>query len=259
MRIDREQELLNHLQFSRHMSLSEAMTLMNISESTARRLFAKLEYNHLAIRTHGGIQLVTSFFDSYSFEHGAKTNIALKTLIGQKACSFVTNGDVIFCDSGTTIRCFCHALASYIQKNNLNVRFYTNSLANLEILAPYADITLIGGKYRINRKDFCGYLAEQSMNELYFNKCFIGADGYTHDGKFTTTDFETARLGEIAIRNSKQSFLLADSSKFMVATHIAYAPAEKLEAVITDSGISEYAINSLNNNSCRIIYAAEGV
>lgn len=58
MKQEREQELMTRLSLVQKLSLSEAMELLNVSESTARRMFAKLERDGFAIRTHGGVQCV---------------------------------------------------------------------------------------------------------------------------------------------------------------------------------------------------------
>ena len=56
MKNEREQELISRLSIVQKLSLAEAMELLGISESTARRMFSKLEADGVAIRTHGGIQ-----------------------------------------------------------------------------------------------------------------------------------------------------------------------------------------------------------
>ena len=255
MKDTNEQKLIMHLFVSQKLTLEETMNLLNISESTARRLFAKLEQNGLAIRTHGGIQCLGTAITSYSFEKGAKINMEQKSAIGHKACELVEDGDVIFCDSGTTIRCFCSELALYLKSNDISIKFYTNSTANVDILSPHIEVNLIGGRYRANRKDYCGYLAEHALSGLYFTKSFVGADGCINNSKFTTTDFETAKMNEIAIKNSKETFLLVDSSKFSSASHVAYAPAHNLTGIVTDSGISEKIKGDLNSQGCRVILA----
>lgn len=173
----------------------------------------------------------------YSFEYGTKTNIEKKTAIAREACKLLKNGDVIFCDTGTTTQCFCAELVCRIKREGLNVKLYTNSLANLELLSPYMPVTLIGGEYRPNRKDFCGYLTDQALTGLYFSKSFVGADGCVHGRQFTTTDFDTARMNQIAMRNTDQNIMLVDSSKFSVSAHVAYAPLEMLHTIVTDTGI----------------------
>lgn len=253
MKQDREQELITRLSLMQKLSLGEAMELLNVSESTARRMFAKLERDGFAIRTHGGVQCVNHAMTLYSFEYGARTNIGKKTAIGREACKFLEDGDVVFCDSGTTIQCLCAEIVYRLRKENLNIQVYTNSLANLEMLSPYLQVNLVGGEYRANRKDFCGYLTEQALNGLYFTKSFVGADGCVQGRLFTTTDFETARMNEIAMRNSERTFMLVDSSKFSLSSHVAYAPVQNIHTIVTDTGISPEMLDQLSHSSVRVI------
>ena len=259
MKKNREQELLSRLALVQRISLSEAMELFQTSESTIRRLFTKLEQEGKVIRTHGGIQNVTRSIADYSFEHGARTNIEKKTAIARQACQYLVDGDVIFCDSGTTIQCFCVELVARLQKEPLSIQIYTNSLANLEILSAYLPVSLVGGIYRVNRKDFCGYLTEQALSRVYFTKSFLGADGCVDAQHFTTTDFETARMNEVAIHNSEQVFLLADASKFSQSSHIAYVEASKLDTVITDTGLSADILSKLRKQGCQVVCADPGL
>ena len=255
MKQNREQALLARLSLVQKLSLAEAMELLSISESTARRIFSRLEQEGKVIRTHGGIQSVNHAMASYSFEHGARTNIEQKTAIGKAACECLEDGDVIFCDSGTTMQCFCAQLVQRLQKENLDIILYTNSLANLEMLSPYLKVKLVGGEYRVNRKDFCGYMTEQALSGLYFTKSFIGADGCAQGKQFTTTDYETLRINEIAMRNSEKTFMLVDSSKFGITSHVAYAPVQRLHTIITDDGISDETLYQLKQNNVRVVCA----
>lgn len=256
MKQDRLQALVARLSIVRTMSLAEAMELLDVSESTVRRMFAELEHSGAAIRTHGGICCVDRAPTAYSFEFGAKINIERKAAIGAAACDFLEDGDVIFCDSGTTIQCFCAELVRRLRRDKLNLKVYTNSLANLELLSPYIPVHLVGGEYRANRKDFCGYMAEQALRSVYFTKSFVGADGCVDGKMFTTTDFETMRMNEIAMNNSKQSYMLVDSSKFTLSSHVAYMPVAKLYTIVTDDGISREIRDQLNNSPANLVCVA---
>ena len=241
------------LSIVRTMNLAEAMELLDVSESTARRMFAELEHSGAAIRTHGGICCVDRAPTAYSFEFGAKQNIEKKAAIGAAACDFLEDGDVIFCDSGTTIQCFCAELVHRLRRDKLNIKVYTNSLANLELLSPYIPVHLVGGEYRANRKDFCGHLAEQALKSVYFTKSFVGANGCVDGEMFTTTDFETMRMNEIAMDNSRQSYMLVDSSKFTLSSHVAYAPVARIHTIVTDAGISQEILEKLRASSVNLV------
>lgn len=256
MKQGRELQLKSRLSVVNKLTLGEAMELLDSSESTVRRMFSRLEQEGFAIRVHGGIQRLSSGLGDYSFENVAQTNLDKKTAIAREACGLLKDGDIIFCDSGTTIRCFCVEMVEHIRKNGLRVKVYTNSLANLELLSPHMQVWLIGGQYRANRKDFCGYLSDQSLKGLLFDKCFIGADGCIDGSRFTTTDFETASMNEIAIANSRCSILLTDSSKFSAASHVSYVEAEKLQYVVTDDGIDPKTLEKLEAQAGQVIRAA---
>ena len=66
----REKDILALLRVSGSVSVSEAMSLLDVSESTVRRLFAKLEAEGLATRAYRGIRMntVSGTRESYSFE-----------------------------------------------------------------------------------------------------------------------------------------------------------------------------------------------
>lgn len=250
-----EQELMNRLRLKGRLDLSEAISFLGVSESTARRIFTQLEDSGKVIRVHGGIQPITQNLTEYSFELGKQHNMEEKKAIAAEAVKLLTDGDVIFCDSGTTVLCFCMEIARMILRNPIKLQVYTNSLVALEILSPVLQVTLTGGVYRPARKDFCGYMAEQSLSRVFLTKCFLGSDGCDMRGYFTTTDFSTARLCEIAIKNSGTTAILCDSEKFMTHATVGFAPFSSVDRVVTDCYISEQSKNALTERGLKISIA----
>ena len=53
-----EQTVLRTLREKNTLTLAQVMELLDVSESTVRRLFVRLEERGVAIRRHGGIQLL---------------------------------------------------------------------------------------------------------------------------------------------------------------------------------------------------------
>jgi len=237
MKKNYERELMNELRMKGKLELAEVVEMLQISESTARRLFTRMEQDGEIIRIHGGIQLPGKNPTEYSFERLIKNNLKEKEAIAAMACDLLRDGDVIFCDSGTTVLCFCMELLRRMETVTMNLKVFTNSLANFEILAPKVSVTLIGGDYRSHRKDFAGYLAEVALEKVHFTKSFFGTDGC--DGKkfFTTMDFDTARLDEIAINNSDETVILCTANKFSVCAQVGYAQFQDVDRVITDNRI----------------------
>lgn len=255
MRDNREQELVNELRIKGKMELAEVMEWMKISESTARRLFARLEKEGKVIRVHGGIQLPGRFPAEYSFDRLAQSHLKEKSAIAGKACEILEDGDVIFCDAGTTVLCFCVELARRMEQNPIKLQVYTNSLANFEVLVSCVPITLIGGEYRSHRRDFSGYLAEEALKKIHFTRCFLGTDGSDRKQYFTTTDFATARLDEIVMDNSDETAILCASDKFSTCAQVRFASFEAVDRVITDEGVSAVSRKKLEEFGIRLTIA----
>lgn len=250
-----ERMILEQLGRKKTLTLSEARALLDVSESTVRRLFIRLESSGAAVRRYGGIQLLhDSPMDEYQYEQVEGQAVFQKRFIGRHAATMVENGDVLYLDSGTTMACFCTALAARIAEGKLaGVTVFTNSLVNLEILGSYMTVNLVGGEYRPRRRDFCGYLAEEAVGGLHFTKCFLGTDGFHLRYGFTATDFHTARLNELAIANADRRYVLMDSAKFMAASVVSYSKDQTIDGVVTDRLPSETLIKRLTELGTELI------
>ena len=248
----REQELMNQLRIKGKLELGEAVELLQVSESTVRRLFARLEEEGKIIRVYGGIQLSAKHPAEYSFERVAQQHIEEKRAVAAAAVEILRDGDAIFCDSGTTVLCFCMEIVRRMHERPLKIQVFTNSLAILEVLSPYLPVVMLGGEYRPHRKDFCGYLGEIALSRMHMNKCFLGTDGYDGKNYFTTTDFDTARLAEIAVSNSDMTVILCDSSKFKDCEPIGYASFADVDVVVTDSGLEPHVKRELETAQIRV-------
>lgn len=242
-----ENILLKELQLNGCVTLKEAVKKFNISEATARRLFTRMESKGLGIRTHGKISLPDSTYNFYRYEASEELYVKEKKIIAEFAVKMVKNGDVLFLDSGTTVCLFSMALAEALRQKSLeNIKVFTNSYMIINILNDLAEVSLIGGTYRPNRKDFCGYMAEKAMKDCHFDKCILGTDGYNNIAGFTTTDFESAKICETAIERSDNSVILMDFHKYKKAAVISFSKGEDISAVITDDKISEEAIKEFS-------------
>ena len=83
----REAYLLNLLNSTSRISVSEVVEMFNVSEATARRMFSELEKSGKFVRNYGGIQLAGQLPD-YSFEIREKSFKQEKLRIGTLAAGF---------------------------------------------------------------------------------------------------------------------------------------------------------------------------
>ena len=247
-----EQKLLDTLKIAGRIDLSEAMRMLDVSESTVRRLFTGMAGKNGILRVHGAIQLEGLANSDYRYEQLEGIHSEEKTRIAAAAVQMISDRDVVYLDSGTTIARLSALLAARIRGEKLKVSVFTNSMVNLELLCAETDVNLIGGVYRANRRDFCGYLAEEMVRNIHFSKAFLGTDGFNGQTGFTATDFSTARLNQLVLGQTDCGLILADASKFENSAVVSYTRSRKIDLLITDTGLSEARHRELQSYCARI-------
>ena len=233
-----ENVILKEMQLNGFVTLKGAMEKLKVSEATARRLFCRMEEKGYGIRSHGKINLPDSSYSFYRYETSEELYVKEKKLIAKEAVKVIKDGDTVFLDSGTTVCLFSMELSEAIKQKTLrDIKVFTNSYMIISILKDLSEVNLIGGTYRANRKDFCGYMTEKAIKDCHFNKCFLGADGFSENIGFTTTDYNSARICETAINNSDNAIILMDSHKYKKAALVSFSKGDDISLVITDDKI----------------------
>lgn len=77
-------------------------------------------------------------------------------------------------------------------------------------------------------------MAARSIHGFNFTKAFVGANGVSDSGGFTTPDTEEAYVKAAAMENAFVSYVLADSSKFGKISSVRFASIDTA-CIITDS------------------------
>lgn len=231
-----EKLLLKELHTRKIVDIEEAINFLGVSESTVRRLFQQLEQKGLCVRGRRSIRILDNDFTNiYVYESLENKGVAEKEMIADKALRLIQDGDVIFLDAGTTLAKLSAKIADALRNYSLRgITVFTNSLVNLNVLKNDVQVNMVGGEYREHRKDFCGMAAEIVLKNVCFDKCFLGTDGYSKDVGFTATDFPTARVAQVVIANSRESYILADHEKFSKSAGVCFAKEGDITAVITD-------------------------
>lgn len=230
------QFLYENLCGSGYISNKQAMQMLGVSTSTVRRLFNNLEADGKAIRKYGGLQCVPKINNGYIYEVQEVRHDAEKRAIAAAAAAHVEDGDVLYVDWGTTLYRFCMALVKRMEAGELtDVTVFTNSMVNINLLHPFCPVLCVGGRYRENHRAFTGYLAEETARNVIFTKAFISCDGYSLNLGFTSFDFDSSRLCEVAFTNAKQRFVLMDHSKYEIAATVCFTKRFVVDLLITDT------------------------
>ncbi|TFG59059.1 MAG: DeoR/GlpR transcriptional regulator [Spirochaetales bacterium] len=249
----RKKKLLQVLQVRQKINVQEASELIGISPATTRRFFTQLSAEGIAVRTHGGIQLLPESSQSYSYILSTMRRIDEKARISARAVEIVSSGDLLFLDSGTTMLKMAEALELKFKTKILtDIIVVTNSLVNYEILAPYCKVILACGEVRLSRRDTFGHLAEKILESVHIHKAFFGADAVHSEKGLMATDEWTCRMNDVVSHNADSVYVLADSEKFGKSSLLSYSPLSGVNLIITDDGIGEKDLEPFREKGANI-------
>ncbi|GHV13333.1 DeoR family transcriptional regulator [Spirochaetia bacterium] len=172
-----------------------------------------------------------------------------KERIGRAAAELVKPGDTIIIDIGTTME----YLARNIPLNSpitalcltINVLFemYRKNVENL---------IMTGGYYHPNTQLFESAEAVNLIRQTRATKFFMSAAGVSRELGLTCANRYEMGIRQACIDSSLQKILLVDSKKFGQVHPVYFSPLEKIDMIITDSGISVEWLAVMENMGIKV-------
>ncbi len=227
---EREQRILALLKESEALSVLSLSECLSVSEATVRRDLQCLQERGLLARFHGGAtlkapgQLELLFADKESKFSDEKQRIAVAAL------ELVQPNDSIYLDGGSTVLRLARLL-----ENRSGLTIVTNSLMAASLLMESGHrLILAGGEFRAISRTMVGPLSTQILQSIAVDKAFMGTMGLTLADGLSTSDANEAFTKKQAMSRARQTILLADHSKFAVASFVNSGRLDDIQTVISD-------------------------
>lgn len=198
------------------------------SEMTIRRDLKFLENEGLLTRCHGGaLPIGNQLF--FPIKYRMLVNDKEKKALALSAKKYLCDDATIFFNSSST----CAFLIPYLREYK-NIRVVTNSLFLTSLLAPLnIPCTITGGDFVKGEDCLCGNITESFLRNIHPDISFLSCEGFSHDFEITESKAEMAQIEKIAIKNSRLTVFLIDSSKnTTVYTHSVCRANENENVVI---------------------------
>lgn len=227
---ERQEEILRIVNASGAVSVQDLVSLLNISESTARRDLFFLDQEGKLKRVHGGATALKdesdyeanmeSIQDKYLFHVGEKRRIA------QFAAACIQKDDFVYLDAGSTTEQMVDFLSGS------SARFVTNSIPLAQKLGRNnVQVYILPGKVKGNTEAVVGSEMCEMINRYHFTKGFFGTNGISISEGCTTPDEEEAVCKRAAIRQCVDRYVLADESKFGLSSYITFADLSEVKVI----------------------------
>jgi DeoR/GlpR family transcriptional regulator of sugar metabolism len=246
----RREKIIELLRENGSCRVQELKDIFQVSEPTIRQDLDVMERTGLIVRQHGGafISNYSTFASDIQLER--HINMERKSLIGAKAAEFVHSGDSIILDSGTTVT---EMIRYLLNKKNLNVITPAINITLALGKEPTNTIIMTGGEFKAPTLSLTGEKSVFIFKDLYVEKLFLAAGGFSLAAGLTYPSLSDLNLKRAMINSAKTVYLLVDSSKLEKILFASLGCLDKIDFLITDSGVTEEYIKQLADINIKTI------
>ena len=239
---ERQHKILQILEKSPSVRVSDLSVSLGVSEATVRRDLDKLHEVGQIRRIHGGAVLVERITPEAPVIQRTTENIEEKRRIGKLAASLVKEGETIFIGSGSTTQ---EVARNLIGRQNITV--ITNSMPVINLLSQEEGISLIatGGFMRSSELSLIGHLTELVLRELHPQKVIMGIRAISLAEGLTNDYLPEVSTDRVIIQSAPEVILVADHTKFGTVSTALVAHISAIQTLVTDSGIGADLLASL--------------
>jgi|PlaIllAssembly_1097288.scaffolds.fasta_scaffold385837_1 DeoR/GlpR family transcriptional regulator of sugar metabolism len=244
---DRQNKILKLLGKDDQASVNVLASKLNVSSVTIRQDLNFLQSEGLLKRVHGGAVLK----DADDLTSRLGLNYEKKLRIARKLSLLVHDGETILIESGSANA----LLARELQKKNVTIITTNIYIARQLRTNQRARIIILGGLYQHESESLVGKITRICIDQVNFDKAFLGIDGYTAETGFTLRDMHRAEISSYIIRKSKEVFIVSDSSKFGKTELTSICNTCDIQHIATDSDLDKQYMLAFSKAGIDLILA----
>lgn len=252
--IERKKEILSMLHKNGKIYVGELVERFKVSGATIRKDLSEMEEEGLLTRSHGGaVEVFRASEDAPLAERNTK-RLAQKKAIAKAAMAFVSSGDSIIVDGGSTLGQFIECLEDY---NFKDLTLITNYIPHLKHLRNCSGVTTIvtGGVYNRDISATLSFPAVEMLSRFKADKVMLSATSVSIEQGITFTNVDDANVKKKMLEQAKEKILLTDSSKIGKSNLISAGTLSQIDVLITDWEVSEEDVKKLKKLGIKVVIA----
>ena len=232
---NRKSEILQIAQSDGTIRVEDLARRFGVAEQTIRRDLAQLSETGQLERVHGGA-ILSSGIGNLDYVQRKNRNTLGKSRIGRECARHIPKGSTVFINIGTTTEAVARELLTHT-----DLLVVTNSLNTANILAanPKIEIVVAGGSLRRTDGGLLGNLTTQVVDLFKFDFAIISCAGIDADLDLLDFDFQEVRATKSIIRQSKKTFVVADSSKILRSAPGRIGNLGDADTLFTDAALPQ--------------------
>ena len=238
-------------------STSQLVEHFGVSIETIRRDLLSMEQNKMLYRVHGGAVRMGEMKTFDNLSERVNLNNDSKLQLCRTAMDFISDGDVIAVDAGSTAILFAEAL----KERFTTMTVVTHCLDVFNMLCRFKDFNVIlcGGHFIKNENAFSGPITIAAMELLHVQKVFLFPAALSLKSGICDHCLESFLIQQQLLKMGDSVHILADSSKFGCKELLKLDDMRQNYTYISDSGLSASIKKMYEENGLRIITGVEDI
>ena len=238
---ERKAEILQLVESGKPVKVGDLSERFEVSESTVRRDLQELENVGLIQRTHGGAISIQSSLE-LSYQEKEILFYDEKQKIAKAAVELVKDGETVFLDTGTTTLQIAYAL------RGRTITVATNSMDIAQVFEddPQVEVIVLGGSLRKGIRSLVGFLTNEMLASLHFDKVFLAANAVDPDFGVTTPNLIEAETKRHMVKAGKEVILVVDHTKLWERTMCKICSLSEINLLLTDDRLEATDLKSLS-------------
>lgn len=248
------------VQDGRSVVVNDLAERFQTSPFTIRRDLIELEERGLLSRTRGGavpgqdMVLADGWarYETISYSERERENQRQKRAIAEAAAQFVSDGDCILINGGTTCRQFAEAL-----RGHTNLHVVTNGLTIAMELASSqrASVFLLPGSVDFHKMASVMRPSPDLLGQITVRAAFLGVHAVSVNSGIGMLTAEEAAMNRAFIEAAGDVTILVDSTKFRSQALFRIAHLDRINRIITDTGLPDDEADQIEKLGIAVIRA----
>lgn len=250
---ERREKILEILQRDGAVSSVDLFHSFDVSSETLRRDLVAMEEQGKLIRVHGGAIIRGEITPYTPLQVRNTERIKEKKEIAKKVLEFISEGDIISLDAGSTSLYIAEAIRDNFEK--LTVVTYSLDVFNILCEKTGFDMLLCGGNYVSAYHVFLGDFTEKMLDTLHVQKSFVFPSAISLESGICEYHSDTYTPQRKMLRFAEETYVVGDSSKFEKKALYKVDDMRNEYNYITDSSLPDNLLKIYRANEKKIIVA----
>jgi DeoR/GlpR family transcriptional regulator of sugar metabolism len=249
----RREMIVRQLRERQVLSVHQLTELLGCSHMTVRRDVAALEESGRVFAIPGGVRIASHLVVEPSHQAKTVAEQPQKHGIAAEVARLLKPGMTVYLDAGTTTACLVPQIAALSDMTVITNDFHTVLALSA---SPKVTVVHTGGVLDHRNGSSIGPLAAATLRQLVADISFLSASSWDLDRGVTTPSAPKVEVKRMAMGIASQRVLLATSAKYGTYGTYRVASLGEFDLVVTDDGLSEAAVQRIQETGVELVIAA---